>query len=349
MKFSQIKKDVNQMVRKNFGKLFGSLLLILLISICVSSISTLFRMGDSVITSILGVILSIVSYYISLALSVGFLRMCMDIYNEKDAQIGDLFTFFKKPKDMLVLFAYGLIVVFIIIIIAAALFFIMFGSDFVNLVNTYSMSGANAGAALASVIVGMIGKFILFYILIMIVGICVSALLQAAELIIAKENQFLIKGIVGNSFKLAKRCFGTYILVSVIVSLLTFAVSFICMLFAVLGVTLSSSSGGFIGVLIAVLSILVMIGALLYLSIYLSIYVAGLFDYEAEKMLCDNPAYGSFNENGTQMYTQNEYTQNEEEQIINNEVTSEEDSETLANNETTNEEEHKADEDNNLE
>lgn len=263
----EIKSRAAELLKKNFWRLLGCVLLVSLVSMAISYIGTnIFSEAPLV-----QILVYLINLYVSTALGIGLYKILFKIDEEKDFSITDLFSFLPSIKECLLVYLLQLLLVIIIMAISFFLGMIFFTSDFVNIYNSYPFISNNM---MVNIVLSILPKILLFILVIAGVSLVCDIFPALSMGIVAKEDEALKKNLFSNTFSIGFKNIKNYVLLNLWFLLL---IIIACIpYFIVLFVGVGSESG--FGVILVLLVTILWIICIIVLSLYFSLAVAILFN-----------------------------------------------------------------------
>lgn len=263
----EIKSRAAELLKKNFWRLLGCVLLVSLVSMAISYIGTnIFSEAPLV-----QILVYLINLYVSTALGIGLYKILFKIDEEKDFSITDLFSFLPSIKECLLVYLLQLLLVIIIMAISLFLGMIFFTSDFVNIYNSYPFISNNM---MVNIVLSILPKILLFILVIAGVSLVCDIFPALSMGIVAKEDEALKKNLFSNTFSIGFKNIKNYVLLNLWFLLL---IIIACIpYFIVLFVGVGSESG--FGVILVLLVTILWIICIIVLSLYFSLAVAILFN-----------------------------------------------------------------------
>ena len=195
MSFGEIIKRAGKLIKLNGLKMFLYMVLVGLISLCIST------SGSLLMSNIpqAGILLFPVTIYISTVLTLGLYKIFIKSDEEEEYSVSDLFSFLKKPKECFRVWLFQMIYGVSVFLIFFILFFILCGSSFISLYNIGTYSYYN-NAYLNSVMMSTISKMILTIIITMLFSAAFGIFPTTACALAGKDNDFLNENFTANVF-----------------------------------------------------------------------------------------------------------------------------------------------------
>lgn len=263
----EIKSRAAELLKKNFWRLLGCVLLVSLVSMAISYIGTnIFSEAPLV-----QILVYLINLYVSTALGIGLYKILFKIDEEKDFSITDLFSFLPSIKECLLVYLLQLLLVIIIMAISLFLGMIFFTSDFVNIYNSYPFISNNM---MVNIVLSILPKILLFILVIAGVSLVCDIFPALSMGIVAKEDEALKKNLFSNTFSIGFKNIKNYVLLNLwfLLLIIIACIPFFIVLFVGVG-----SESGF-GVILVLLVTILWIICIIVLSLYFSLAVAILFN-----------------------------------------------------------------------
>lgn len=263
----EIKSRAAELLKKNFWRLLGCVLLVSLVSMAISYIGTnIFSEAPLV-----QILVYLINLYVSTALGIGLYKILFKIDEEKDFSITDLFSFLPSIKECLLVYLLQLLLVIIIMAISLFLGMIFFTSDFVNIYNSYPFISNNM---MVNIVLSILPKILLFILVIAGVSLVCDIFPALSMGIVAKEDEALKKNLFSNTFSIGFKNIKNYVLLNLwfLLLIIITCIPFFIILFVGVG-----SESGF-GVILVLLVTILWIICIIVLSLYFSLAVAILFN-----------------------------------------------------------------------
>ena len=279
----EIKSRAAELLKKNFWRLLGCVLLVSLVSMAISYIGTnIFSEAPLV-----QILVYLINLYVSTALGIGLYKILFKIDEEKDFSITDLFSFLPSIKECLLVYLLQLLLVIIIMAISFFLGMLFFTSDFVNIYNSYPFISNNM---MVNIVLSILPKILLFILVIAGVSLVCDIFPALSMGIVAKEDEGLKKNLFSNTFSIGFKNIKNYVLLNLwfLLLIIIACIPFFIVLFV--GVGSESGFGVILVLLVTILWIICIIG----LSLYFSLAVAILFN---RILNSNNNDYNDVNDN----------------------------------------------------
>ncbi|MCR2032047.1 hypothetical protein [Anaerofustis stercorihominis] len=263
----EIKSRAAELLKKNFWRLLGCVLLVSLVSMAISYIGTnIFSEAPLV-----QILVYLINLYVSTALGIGLYKILFKIDEERDFSITDLFSFLPSIKECLLVYLLQLLLVIIIMAISFFLGMIFFTSDFVNIYNSYPFISNNM---MVNIVLSILPKILLFILVIAGVSLVCDIFPALSMGIVAKEDEALKKNLFSNTFSIGFKNIKNYVLLNLwfLLLIIIACIPFFIVLFVGVG-----SESGF-GVILVLLVTILWIICIIVLSLYFSLAVAILFN-----------------------------------------------------------------------
>ena len=279
----EIKSRAAELLKKNFWRLLGCVLLVSLVSMAISYIGTNI-FSEAALVQIL---VYLINLYVSTALGIGLYKILFKIDEEKDFSITDLFSFLPSIKECLLVYLLQLLLVIIIMAISLFLGMIFFTSDFVNIYNSYPFISNNM---MVNIVLSILPKILLFILVIAGVSLVCDIFPALSMGIVAKEDEALKKNLFSNTFSIGFKNIKNYVLLNLwfLLLIIIACIPFFIVLFVGVG-----SESGF-GVILVLLVTILWIICIIVLSLYFSLAVAILFN---RILNSNNNDYNDVNDN----------------------------------------------------
>lgn len=190
------KKIGFQMLKENFGLIFGSYLLYLLISVGIGMIGGVLK-NDTI-----EFLFSIVSFILSCVFQLGIISIFVKIYYGKESRIKDLFSFFSDSAAVGKNILLNAIVIFLIILFStiACIIYLAFAiGDIEQLRGLFF--GLLYGMGSDANIVGLLISTLVLLVIIILFSMLVSAIVDFGTIIIVRKGK-LYDSCISNAFSI---------------------------------------------------------------------------------------------------------------------------------------------------